>query len=101
MSDTAIDIDPLFIGMTRPPQVWGVPMESFGINFILFGISMIGFASLTGKLLFILCACCPLHLFAYIQTEKEPHWMRIYLTKLTKCGPIPNKGFWKSNSYSP
>ena len=39
------DLDPLFVGMTRPPLVLGVPMEFFGINFILFGIGMIAFAA--------------------------------------------------------
>jgi type IV secretion system protein VirB3 len=101
MDEDQIDIDPLFVGMTRPPLVWGVPMEFFGVNFILFGIGMIGFASLTGKLLFILLACGPLHILGYIATEKEPHWIGITLTKITKCGPTLNKRFWKSNSYAP
>jgi type IV secretory pathway VirB3-like protein len=34
-------------------------------------------------------------------TEKEPHWMSIYITKLTRCSPIQNRAFWKSNSYKP
>ena len=101
MSEHDIDVDPLFVGMTRPPLVWGVPMEFFGINFILFGIGMIGFASILGKLGFILCVCAPLHVLGYIATEKEPHWMSIYLTKLSKCGRTRNRGFWKSNSYKP
>jgi len=96
-----IDVDTLFVGMTYPPLVKGVPMEFFGINFIIFGIGMIGFTSLTAKLLFILCLCLPLHVLGYIATEKEPHWMRIYLTKFSKCGATRNKVFWKSNSYKP
>lgn len=96
-----IDADPLFVGMTRPPIVMGVPMEFFGINFIIFGIGMIAFLSLTGKFVFFLCVCIPLHVLGYIATEKEPHWMNIYLTKLTRCGPTQNKRFWKSNSYQP
>ena len=49
--DNEIDYDPLFVGMTRPPIVMGVPMEFFGINFIIFGIGMIAFASLSAKAL--------------------------------------------------
>lgn len=96
-----IDIDPLFAGMTRPPIVMGVPMEFFGINFIVFGIGMIAFLSLPGKFAFFLCVCIPLHVLGYIATEKEPHWMNIYLVKATKCGPVQNKRFWKTNSYQP
>jgi type IV secretion system protein VirB3 len=101
MEEDQIDIDPLFVGMTRPTLVKGVPMEFFGINFIIFGIGMIGFTQLLPKLLFVLIVCVPLHLLAYLATEKEPHWMSIYLTKLMKCAPIRNKAFWRSNSYKP
>lgn len=101
MDEDRVDTDPLFIGMTRPPLVMGVPMEYFGVNFILFGIGMIAFASLTGKLGFFLCVCVPLHVLGYVATEKDPHWMSIYLTKLSRCGPTQNRGFWKTNSYKP
>lgn len=99
--EESVDLDPVFTGMTKPSIVMGVPMEFFGVNFIIFGIGMIGFLSLIGKLLFVLSICLPLHVLAYIATEKDPHWMRIYLTKFTQCGPIQNKGFWKSQSYMP
>lgn len=101
MKEDQISIDPLFVGMTKPAQVKGVPMEFFGINFIIFGIGMIAFTSILGKIGFVLIVCIPLHIAGYIATEKEPHWMSIYLTKITKCGPTRNKTFWKTNSYKP
>jgi len=101
MEEDQIDIDPLFVGMTRPALIRGVPIEFFGINFIIFGIGMIGFTELLPKFLFVLIICVPLHLLAYLATEKEPHWMSIYLTKLMKCAPTQNKAFWRSNSYKP
>ncbi len=101
MDEDQVDIDPLFIGMTRPALVQGVPMEFFGINFIIFGIGMIGFTQLWPKFLFVLLVCVPLHIFARVATNKEPHWMSIYLTKIIKCPSIRNKAFWKSNSYKP
>ena len=101
MEDEPVEIDALFIGMTRPPLAMGVPMEFFGLNFILFGIGMIMFMSLSGKLLFFVALTLPLHALAYMATEKDPYWMRIWLTKLGKCAPVRNKRFWKSNSYKP
>lgn len=101
MDDERVDLDPLFIGMTRPPMMMGVPMEFFGINFIIFGIGMIMFMSLPGKILFFVCVSLPLHALAYVATERDTHWMRVWLTKLNKCSPIKNKSFWKSNSYKP
>lgn len=99
MTDHHRSIDPLFTGLTRPPLVIGVPMEYFGLLFIAFGLGMIGFTSLKAKALYFVLICCPLYLLGYLFTEKEPHWMRVYLTKLTKCGPTRNKRFWKCNSY--
>ena len=99
--ENEVDIDPLFIGMTRPPLTMGVPMEFFGINFILFGIGMIMFVSLGAKILFFTLISLPLHAAAVMATEKDPHWMRVWLTKLGKCPPVRNKRFWKSNSYKP
>lgn len=101
MKETEVDIDPLFIGMTRPPVVMGVPMEFFGFNFILFGVGLILFMSLSGKVLFFACITLPLHALGTIATEKDAHWMRVVLTKLSRCTPTRNKKFWKSNSYKP
>ena len=101
MKEENIEIDHLFIGMTRPPVTMGVPMEFFGVNFIIFGIGMILFMSLPAKVIFFVCVNLPLHAVGYVATEKDPHWMRVWLTKLNKCAPSRNKGFWKSNSYRP
>lgn len=101
MDEDQVDIDPLFVGMTRPVLVKGVPMEFFGIIFIIFGIGMIGFTELMAKFIFVLAVCVPLYIFGRIVTEKEPHWMGIYLTKFMKCAPTRNKLFWKCNSFRP
>ena len=96
-----VDIDPLFIGMTRPPMVIGVPMEFFGINFIIFGIGMIIFTALSSKILFVICVTLPIHALGYIATEKDPHWMSVLVTKMNKCAPTRNRNYWRSNSYQP
>lgn len=101
MEDEAVDIDPLFIGMTRPPLVLGVPMEFFGINFIVFGIGFILFTALSSKILFIVAVTLPLHAIGYIATEKDPHWMGVWITKFNKCPPTRNRVHWRSNSYMP
>jgi type IV secretion system protein VirB3 len=101
MGEDAVDIDPLFIGMTRPPLVIGVPMEFFGINFIIFGIGMILFTALSSKILFFICLTLPIHAIGHIATEKDPHWMSVAVTKMNKCPPTRNRSHWKSNSYTP
>ncbi len=101
MEEHAVDIDPLFIGMTRPPMVIGVPMEFFGINFIIFGIGMILLTALSSKILFLICVTLPLHSIGIIATEKDPHWMSVRMTKMNKCPPTRNRTYWKTNSYTP
>ena len=96
-----VEIDPLFIGMTRPAVTLGVPMEFFGLNFMIFGIGMILFLSLTGKFLWFLLFTLPLHGLGYVATEKDPHWMGVWLTKIGKCPPTRNKRYWNCNSYQP
>jgi len=101
MEEEPVEIDPLFIGMTRPPMTMGVPMEFFGINFMIFGIGMVLCASLMGKALFFACLTLPLHALGILATEKDLQWMRIFLTKMNKCPPHKNRRFWKCNSYRP
>lgn len=101
MEEEPVSIDPLFIGMTRPPVTMGVPMEFFGVNFMIFGIGMIIFMSLTGKALFFIGITLPLHAIGYVATERDPHWMRVWLIKCSKCPPTRNKHYWKCNSYQP
>ena len=99
--DEPPEVDPLFIALTRPPLVWGVPMIWFGINFMIFGIGLIAFLELLPKLAFFVCVNLPMHVFAYVMTERDVHWMRVLTVGLNKCGPTRNKGFWKANSYAP
>jgi type IV secretion system protein VirB3 len=101
MTANGHDREPLFLGLTRPALVHGVPMEFFGINFILFGIGMILSESLLAKLGFCVLVCLPLHFIGVLLTQKEPHWMSILLTKFGKCAPNRNRNFWKCQSYSP
>ena len=70
--------------MTRPPLVIGVPIEIFGMNFIIFGIGMILFTALYSKILFFICICLPIHAIGTIATEKDPHWMSVVITKMNK-----------------
>lgn len=101
MDEDQLDIDPLFVGMTRPVLIQGVPMEFFGIIFIVFGVGMIAITELLMMFVFFISICMPLYLIGRIATEREPHWMSIYITKFIKCPPTRNKIFWKSNSFKP
>lgn len=101
MQDQEPEIDPLFLALTRPPMVMGVPMTWFGLNFMLFGIGMIAFLDLFPKFMWALLVCLPWHALGYLLTERDAQFMNVWMTKLQKCGNTRNRGFWKSNSYQP
>ena len=101
MEEETVEIDPLFIGMTRPPIMLGVPMDFFFLNFIFFGMGMVMFLLIMQKILFFCLLIAPLHAFGYVMTEKDPQWMRICLIKVQKCFSTQNKGVWKTNSFKP
>jgi type IV secretion system protein VirB3 len=77
----------------------GVPLSFFGINMMLSSVGFILFLSLFSKLLVICFLSLPFHAIGYLATEKDPHWMNIWGTKMNKCGPIRNYKHWRCNSY--
>lgn len=91
---------PLYIGLTKPPTTFGIPVSWFAILFTLVGMGMIAFLSLKAKLLWGLGVGGVGYAFGYILTEREPFWMQILINKFVKTPPTRNRFFWKSDSYS-
>lgn len=94
-----IVVDPLFVGMTRPPMVWGVSYSAMLVNVVL---TMEAF--IVTKNLVWLLAFLPVHGVLYLVCMYEPRffdllqlWGRTRLKALIG-GTLR---FWKSNSYSP
>ena len=99
--DDLPDVDPLFLGLTMPPLIWGVPLSWFVLNFMQTGMGLIAFTGLFEKLLWVIFISVPFHFVGYVATEKDAHWMSVWMTFLQRCGPTRNKQFWGSNSFSP
>ena len=99
--DQKPDIDPLFIGMTRPAMMLGVPFLFFGVVFIITSSGLIMAGGVTDMLLVLLVVSLPLYLMGRILTEREPFWMSVYGTKIFRCMPVFNYFYWKCNSYTP
>lgn len=91
--------DPLFVGMTRPPMLWGVTYSAMLVNVVL---TMEAF--IVTKNLVWLLAFLPIHGLFYLLCMYEPRffdllqaWGRTRLPAFV-TGTLR---FWKSNSYSP
>lgn len=92
---------PVYIGLTRPPTTFGVPVIWFGILFTILGMGLVGLPSIRFKLFWAIFIVGGGYLLGRLLTEKDPFWMHILRIKAAKTPPIRNRLIWKSNSYRP
>lgn len=89
-----INVDPLFVGLTRPTLIFGVSLQYAMLNMIICGIYFIQTSSV--KIIFIAIV---IHLIGYVLCFKEPRFMELYMLKLGKFNQCPNKSYYGANSY--
>lgn len=94
-----IAADPLFVGMTRPPMVWGVTYSAMMFNILVTTESFI----VTKNLAWLL-AFAPIHGVLCMVCLYEPRFFD--LLQLWGRTRLPamlggNLRFWHANSYSP
>ena len=94
--DENVAIDLLFLGLTRPPMAFGVTYAFFVLNGMFTTIAFLALNSLWAWLLGI-----PVHLIGYLMCLKDPRIFDIWRVRLLKTPPTRNRGFWRSNSYTP
>ena len=87
--------DPLFVGLTRPPMIFGVSVQFGMLNMM---ISVMAFIQYSG--LYIIFIAVLVHMIGYILCFKEPRFMEIYLSRAAHFNQCPNKSFYGANSYS-
>ena len=88
--------DPLFLGLTRPAMVWGVPQPFFVMNGM---VSMIGFL-VSNSFLPLLIGAPFIHAVAYGFCRKEVRIFELWLAKARFLRCI-NRRYWKASSYDP
>jgi len=91
-----IEVDPVFLGLTRPAMFLGVTQNYFVINAV---VSMIGFLGSASFYLLLLVAPC-LHLLGVFACAHDPRTFDIWFTKL-KFMKCRNRFYWRANSYDP
>jgi type IV secretion system protein VirB3 len=94
--DKEILPDPLFLGLTRPAMVWGVPQPFFVINGM---VCMIAF--LMSNSFYPLLIGAPLvHGLGYLVCLKEVRTFDLWLTRARFLRCL-NRHYWGANSYDP
>ena len=95
------EMDSLFLALTRPTTVIGIPLKWFLIVAGQWGLMIIFWPSFFkamgfGALLFGIGWT-----YGYIKTEREPFWMEILFVKRLRNNNNRNYGIWDANSYMP
>jgi type IV secretion system protein VirB3 len=99
MSDASresLAVDPVYLGMTRPPMIWGVPFRSFVLNGVVTTIAFLAWNDLRGFLLFL-----PVHALSYLLCLRDPRIFDLLFVRAATTPPVPNASFWKAKSYTP
>ena len=96
LDDEKVEMDPLFLGMTRPPMFMGVTYTFFVINGM---VTTIAFLALNNLFAFLIGL--PVHLIGFLLCLKDPRIFDIWRVRLFKTPMTRNRSFWSANSYSP
>lgn len=89
-------LDPLVVGLTRPPNMLGVPYTMFVLECV---VVVLIFLNTKNLLMFGLGI--PLHGIAYALTAKDQRLIDTLQKRMSKCPRTMNYRFWGGDSYSP
>jgi type IV secretion system protein VirB3 len=88
--------DPLFVGLTRPATMWGIPYHAFVVEFMVTTLVFLA----VGNPLYLLLAA-PIHAILYLISSSNPRVfseIAIWMTVNSRC---MNSRFWGGASFSP
>lgn len=88
--------DELFVGLTRPATVWGVPYSAFVIEFMATTLVFLA----VGKPLYLLLAV-PIHAVLYAISAHDPRAFDALFVGLKTLGRSRNTRFWGAASFAP
>lgn len=91
-----LDRDTLFIGLTRPQMFAGVTYSYFTLNIILATEGFLIFQSL-----WVLGAAVVIHGVGVLLCLREPRFLDLWLTRVSRCPRVRNHKLWQCNSYRP
>lgn len=96
MSEEKINEDELFLALTRPAMIFGMPMEAFGISCSVAGLAMIA----TDSIFYLLIAVPLLGICRFI-VQHDHNAFHILTKWLDTSARCRNKSFWGGASVSP
>lgn len=91
-----LEADSVFLGLTRPPMIFGVSYMFALMNFM----ASIGYFILTSNFLGVIIFLPAMHLIGCWLSSKEPKFMELLKTRQDKCRRCRNRMYYGNvNSY--
>ena len=87
--------DPLFVGLTRPATMWGIPYIAFVIEFMV--VTLVFLA--VGNPLYLALAA-PVHSVLYLISANDPGIFSSIFMWMKTIGRCRNTRFWGGASFS-
>lgn len=94
--DEKPQLTPLVIGLTRPPMMWGIPLNAF---YIIVGVTLIAFLVSSSFWSVLLAPLIYLALFAFC--SRDIRILDLAQVVGRRTPRTPNRLFWRTNSYGP
>jgi len=95
-SDDTIAVDKLFVGMTRPATVWGVPYTAVAMESMAVAIIFLA----AGNPLYLLLAV-PMHGILYLVGSSDPGVFDSIMVWVQTAARCMNSRFWGAASFAP
>ena len=91
-----LERDQLFVALTRPQMFAGVTYSYFVANAVVATELFLIFRSL-----WALAAALAIHLCGVLLCVREPRFLDLWLTRVSRCPRVRNYKVWGCNSYRP
>jgi len=88
--------DRLFVALTRPQMFGGVTYSFFVANLVLSAELYLILRSV-----WVLGVALVVHAAGWALCRHEPRFFDLWLVKLRHARRVPNRGYWRCNSYRP
>ena len=89
-------LTPLVIGLTRPPMMWGIPLNAL---YIIIGATLIAFLVGASFWSALMAPLAYLALFAFC--SRDIRILDLVQVVGRRTPRTPNRLFWRTNSYGP
>jgi type IV secretion system protein VirB3 len=91
-----LDRDILFVALTRPQMLFGVPFGYAIANAVITTEGFLLFQSFS-----VLLVALVLHLVGWLACLRDPRVFDLWLVKAQRCPRVANYRLWRCNSYRP